>query len=110
MILFYHQVCRVNFRTSKNVASVYGSENNLENKGLKRGRHSLSDREGLFLEVIKYLEENDDEQVTISDLVQEMESFLLSSDHDAFSSKHMKMRIKEHFGDRIVITNINGKK
>ena len=76
---------------------------------MKRGRPSLSDQEGVFLEVIKYLEENDDEQVTINDLVQEMESLLLSSDHDAFSSKHMKRRIKEHFGDRIVITNNNGK-
>ena len=48
-----------------------------------------SQRELAFLKVAAYLEENDDEQITISDLVQKMSEYC---DDDAYSSVWMKKK------------------
>ena len=61
------------------------------------------------MEVAKFLEENDDEHITISDLLSKMEGILDGSEYSAFSGVHMCSKLKEHFGDRLVITHINGK-
>lgn len=51
--------------------------------------------------VIEYLEENNNNQVTITDLVDKMEQ---ECGDDAFSTIHMKKKLKGHFGDSIIIT------
>ena len=52
---------------------------------------------------------NDDEQITISDLISKMEVILDGSEYSAYSRVHMGFKLKEHFGERLVITHINGK-
>lgn len=61
------------------------------------------------MEVASFLEENDDEQITINDLISRMEDNLANSEHGAYSYPHMQLKIHEHFGDRIIQTEINGK-
>ena len=61
------------------------------------------------MEVAKFLEENVDEQITISDLISKMEVILDGSENSAYSRVHMCYKLKEHFGDRLVITHINEK-
>ena len=61
------------------------------------------------MEVANFLEENDDEQITISDLISKMEAILDGSEYSAYSRAHMRSKLKEHFGDNIVIAHINGK-
>jgi hypothetical protein len=56
--------------------------------------------------VTKYLEENDDEQVTISQLVARMQT--LCGD-ESYSPYYMKTKLKEHYGSSIFISEINGK-
>ena len=78
-------------------------------KKVKLGRPEELDRTEAFLEVANFLEENDGEQMTISDLISKMEVILDGSEYSAYSRVHMCSKLKGHFGDRLVITHINGK-
>ena len=60
----YHRVCSVNFRTNKQIPAVH---ENISKK-VKLGRPLEKERLDAFLEVANFLEENDDEQITINDL------------------------------------------
>ena len=45
----------------------------------------------------------------MGDLVGKMQVFLHGTGYQAFSVKHMKRRLNDYFGDRIFITQLNGK-
>ena len=106
--IYYHQECSVNFRTDKQIPIVHqASETCL--KRAKMGRPQADERTDAFLEVASFLEENDDEQITINDLINRMEHNLANSEHEAYSYLHMKSKLHEHFGSRIMQTEINGK-
>ena len=49
-----------------------------------------------FLEVAKFLEENDDEQITISNFISKREVILDGSEYSAYSRVHMCSKLKEH--------------
>ena len=104
----YHRVCSVNFRTMKNMPLAHGSEGNTSKK-VKLGRPQEKQQSDAFLETTKFLEENDDEQITIYDLIQHMEECMVDSELGAYSYQYMQQKLKEHFGDRIIETEINGK-
>lgn len=104
----YHRVCSANFRTMKQLPAAHGHEG-MPPKRAKSGLLLEKQRAEAFLEVAKFLEENDDEQITIQDLVQHMEKILANSEHSAYSYQHMQQRLKEHFGNKIIETEINGK-
>ena len=78
----YHRVCSVNFRTMKQIPVVHEHEVN-PSKKVKLGRPQEKQRTDAFLEVAKFLEENDDEQITIHDLIQSMEEDLADTIHSA---------------------------
>uniref|UniRef100_UPI00358E9E7E uncharacterized protein n=1 Tax=Myxine glutinosa TaxID=7769 RepID=UPI00358E9E7E len=59
--------------------------------------------------VTKYLEENDDEQITIVDLIKKMETCLLGSAFEPYCFTHMKSKLLEHFGEKIIISELDGK-
>ena len=86
-------------------------------KKVKLGRPEELDRIEAFLEVAKFLEENYDEQIPISDLISKMEvildgseysaysryicapnlkSILDGSEYSAYSRVHMCSKLKEH--------------
>ena len=75
----------------------------------KFGRPRSDEKARAFLQVARYLEENDDEQITINDLIDLMTQKLAGTNHEAYRYTHMKARLREHFGDRIIQTAINGK-
>ena len=104
----YHQTCSVNFRTGKQMpmAQLASTE---DSKRPKLGRPQIDERAVAFLEVARYLEENDDEQITIDHLIDLMEQKLANTAHEAYGYTHMKKRLQEHFGERIILTEINGK-
>ena len=62
-----------------------------------------------FLEVAQCLEENDDEQITINYLIDLMSQKLTDTNYEAYSYPHMKTKLQEQFGDKIILTEINGK-
>ena len=101
----YHRVCSVNFRTMKHILAVHEHEV----KQVKLGRPQQKQQVDPFLEVARFLEENDDEQITLYDLIQHMEENLADSKFSAYSYPHMQQKLKEHFGYKIIQTEINGK-
>ena len=103
----YHQTCSVNFRTGKKIPKMYVTDQTVQ-KRQKVGRPQDEDRTNAFLKVITFLQENDDEQITITDLITKMDEFLLDSEYSAYGHTHMKNKLKEHLGNEIMITEING--
>ncbi|CAG2231115.1 unnamed protein product [Mytilus edulis] len=95
----------VNFRTCKNTPvfrSPISPDAKPENK---RGRPAL--QEDGFYKTVDFLKHHDDEQISISDLVEKMDEMC---DGNAYSQMYLKKRLKQHFGDEIIITDIPGRK
>ena len=104
----YDQTCSVNFRTGKQVPKMFLTDEPVHKK--KRvGRPQDDEKTDAFLRVAKFLQENDDEQITVSDLIALMNDYMADSEGTAYSHTHMKAKLMEHFGDKILITEINGK-
>jgi len=62
-----------------------------------------------FVKEAKFLQENDDKQITVGDLIALMSDYMAGSVSTAYGHTHMKAKLLEHFGDQILITEINGK-
>ncbi|CAC5406040.1 unnamed protein product [Mytilus coruscus] len=99
----YHQTCSVNFRTLKQTPLAF-SPPAKKAKTQAGGKSSLSES---FLFAAKYLQQNEDEQITVTDLVKKMSKHCRID--DAYGVQHMKNKLQEHFGDKIIISEINGK-
>ena len=98
--------------TINNVMSISGRIKACRNISLlsakrKQGRPTDTDKEEAFLIVALYLDENDDEQITVGELVLKMKEYY--SGEDSYTHKYMKKRITEHFDNNVIITEINGK-
>ena len=105
----YHQACSVNFRTTKQIPQRYLSQHDNSGKRVKLGRPHDAKQTEAFMEVIRFLEKNDEEQTTISDLIHRMAECLADTDSEPYGFTYMKEQIKQQFGNRIVITEVNGK-
>jgi len=64
----YHRVCSVNFCKMKHILLAHGSEDNAL-KMVRLGRPQEKQQTDVFLETTKFLEENNDKQITIYDLL-----------------------------------------
>jgi hypothetical protein len=60
-----------------------------------------------FDDVISFLNDSSEEQVTVNDLVIKIQSLC---GEKAFTNKSMKQRLREHDGDRIVMSDKQGRK
>ena len=98
------QFTSANFRTKKQMPMAQLTTE--DSKRQKLGCPQDDKRAEVFLEVASHLEENDDEQIAIIDL---MNQKLANTKYEAYSYSHMKAKLQEHFGERIVQTEINGK-
>lgn len=61
----YHQTCNVNFRTNRQLPQVYEADELPVMKKRKIGRPQNEEKNQAFVKVTKFLEENDDEQITV---------------------------------------------
>ena len=73
------------------------------------GRPKDEERSEAFLQVTRYLEQNDDEQITIHDLINHMRSVIAEKNCEPYSFPYMKCKLLKHFEERIIIGEINGK-
>lgn len=99
----YHQSCSTNFRTKRKLPKCFASDT--DNKRPKQGRPVDEKRAEAFRKVVNYLQKNDTE-VTIIDLIRKMKEF---TGGDCYSHSKMKEELKKHFGDEIIITEMDGK-
>ena len=60
-----------------------------------------------FIELCSYLDENEECQYSLPELLDYMETFL--NGEEGYSMKYFKQKLKEHYGDDIIITCIPGK-
>ena len=104
----YHQKCNVNFRTGRQTPHCFLEKNDEKlSKKVKVGRPEDLPRLGAFEQTMKYFEEND-EKLTIVDLVNKMGEFI-TNDQDPYSIRFMKTKMQQHFGEKLVIAELNGK-
>ena len=55
----------------------------------------------------KFLQDNVDGQLSITDLVDKMGEYLCGTGESPYSNIYMKAKLKEHFRGKIVITYVN---
>ena len=105
----YHKQCRINFRIKRQMPGKYiPDEYTHPIKQAKRGRNKDSVKSAAFQQVAEYLESHDDEQTTVNNLIDKMTEYL-PPDETAYGFTYMKSCLQNHFGDTIVITEVNGK-
>jgi hypothetical protein len=100
----YHQTCNVNFRTGKHIPKMFMDGEPSVKKS--SGRPEDKDVQVAFQKVACYLEENVDVLIRLQDLVQVMSN---SHGEKAYSGKHFKKKLKDHFRDSLIITSCEGK-
>ena len=107
----YHQKCSVNFRTRKWIPLVLTSnqEGAAPQKKTKRGRPLEEMQNYAFERAMEFFEQNDEEQLTVKDLVEKMADFLQESKTSSYSAVYMKKRIKERFGEDAIFTELDGR-
>ena len=74
------------------------------------GRPPDEEKHDAFVKVATFLEENDDEQITVSDLIEKMEEYLRGTNCGAYRRQRVhETKLRQHFGDKIIIiiTDIN---
>ena len=104
----YHQKCSVNFRTGKQISKMFVTDEPPQKK--KRvGRPQDEEKTDAFVKIAKFLQENVDEQITVGDLIALMSDYMADSESTAYGHTRMKAKLLEHFGNQILITEINGK-
>jgi hypothetical protein len=102
----YHHTCDSNFRTERNIPQMYDPEPSAKRK--KAGRPKNEDQEQAFILVCAYLESNDEEQLTVSDLSSKMKDYLENEEAVAFDNYYLKRKLKEHYKDSISFAEKEG--
>lgn len=105
----YHQTCNVNFRTNRQLPQLYETDKLPAAKKGKSVAPKIKEKKQAFVKVAKFLEDNDDEQITVGDLVEKMEEYSNNTESEAYGRSHTKTKLLEYFGDKIIITDVNGK-
>jgi len=80
----YHQTCNVNFYTKRQLPQVYEADELPAVKKRKVGRPQNEEKKQPFIKLTWIFEENDDEQITVSDLVEKMKEYLSNTESEAY--------------------------
>ena len=70
------------------------------------GRPKVEEKLEALVKFTKFLEENDYEQITVIEQVEKMEEYLIDTDSVAYGRQHMKTKLIEYFGGKILTTDI----
>ena len=78
-------------------------------KKQKSGRPENENQRIAFLKTCSFLDENDEEQLTIKDLIKQMSENLEGSFDEPYGTQYMKQKLIDYYGDGIFICNKEGK-
>ena len=110
----YHKQCSVNFNTGKRMPQTVACGQSDDPSAAKCPRVSGRPKDELrsedFLQVTSYLEQNDDEHITIPSPINHMRSVIAEENCEPYSFPYMKSQLLKHFGERIIIAEINKNK
>ena len=87
----YHKLCSANFRTGRNLPAIFRQQVECSKSSLG-WRIDTSNAEA-FLNLVEYLQENDDMQISVYDLVEKMKEYC---GNKANSARCMKFKLVEH--------------
>ena len=79
----------------------------LEEKS-KGGRPENVIQQKAFLLTRNYFENNDEEQLSVVNLIDKMDEYLKDTEYSAYDRRHMKRKLKEFYGQDIIITGGSG--
>ena len=99
----YHQTCSVNFRTKRHIPAPFSPPSAKRQRVV--GRPIEEQQQGAFERTMEYFVDNDDEQITVADLVEKMKEYC----SEPYTVRYMKDRVIKKFGTDVIITDINGK-
>ena len=100
----YHQSCSVNFRTCRKIPKQYADNSSR----VLTGRPINNDRNAAFVCTCEYFKQNDEENVSTCDLIGKMQEYLDDSGEDAYNRNFMIEKLKEHYGDEVIISSRRG--
>ena len=103
----YHRSCDINFRTNRDVPMQH-RDDSTEKKARKVGRPKDADKEQAFLRMCSFFEENDEEQLTLTDLANKMNDYLEEQDSVAYGNQYLKSKLLEHYGESIFVAEGKG--
>ena len=98
----YHRSCDTTFHTKQNIPLQY-RDGPSENKSRKVGRPQDSDQEQAFIRLCSFLEEYDEEQLTLDDLTKKMAEYLVQPDAMAYGNQYLKSKLVKHYEESIFI-------
>ena len=104
----YHKSCYSNFLTERNIPNKY-SRIPLQSGKRKSGRPQNLNQNEAFEKVVEFFQANDDEQLTLNDLVSMMNELMGDSQDSGYSERYMKKKMRERFGESAVFAEINGR-
>ena len=91
----YHHACSINFHNGKDLpVQIHGDDTVAKRK--KGGRPKDVDQEQAFLKMCSYLEANNEEQLTISDLCDKMSEYLDHKDSVSYAAFCLKRKLQDH--------------
>ena len=102
----YHNVCSSHFRCGRDVPLQFLTQP--DPKRRKSGRPKDEDQEQAFSRMCAYLEMNDEEQLTVSDLRCKMKEYLSMADSLPYGNQYLKSQLKERYGNCIYIAEGEG--
>ena len=95
--VFYHRQCSVNFRTGRRIPVQFS-----EHTKKKAGRPENTVQQNAFIKTCDYFQNHDEEQFTISDLIEKMNEFLKDTEQSAYDRRHMKRKLEDFYGENII--------
>ena len=103
----YHHSCDVDFRTRRDVPMQHSTEPSTS-KRTKVGRPKNVYQQEAFLEMCAYFEDNDEEQLSPTDLANRMKEYLQDDDYVAYGNRYLRSKLLEHYGNAICIAEGDG--
>lgn len=103
----YHRSCDIHFRTNRGIP-MHHRGGSTEKKPRKVGRPKDTDQEQAFVRMCAFFEDNDDEQLTVTDLATKMTEYLVEGDSVAYGNQYLKSKLEKHYGDSIFIAEGEG--
>ena len=103
----YHNQCNMNFRANKSIPQFFRRSAEAKKADVPKGRPKDVARADAFLRVVNNFAENDDEQITLTDLCEKMKEYL--NGDTPYTEKYMRIKLESYFGGEVIMTCIGGK-